>query len=162
MSVKYVHTNQQSTDILTSGSFTLDMWSTLMDSVWHSSCVFPPQPMFSRWRIGSACSEQGEKKPSKFKGASSKSIPEGQSAFAPHAVRHQKRSLLISAQDETQTEVQGQENPGQASGDRLHFSSSTGNPEVTEPRALDWKDYHWMSKKGRTARIVFRLMQRVS
>ena len=36
-----------------------------------------------------------------------------------------------------QSDVKGQENPGQASGDRLHFPP--------EPSAL--KGYHWMPKK---------------
>ena len=42
-------------------------------------------------------------------------------------------------------DAQDQENQGQASGDSLHVPGSTGNPEVTEPGALDWKGYHWMS-----------------
>ena len=47
-----------------------------------------------------------------------------------------------------------QEAPDQASGDRLHFAGLIGNPEVTEPGALDWKDYHWMYRKT-TECIVF-------
>ena len=39
---------------------------------------------------------------------------------------------LISAQEKTQSDVKGQENPSQASGDRLHFAGSTTNPAVTE------------------------------
>ena len=81
---------------------------------------------------------------------------------------------MISAQEQMHSDVKGQENSGQASGDRLNFSGvqapgdqsrmvqqsdvrgtddqlrfpgSTGNPEVTEPGALDWKVYHWMSKR---------------
>ena len=42
---------------------------------------------------------------------------------------------------------QCQENPGQALGDPLHFTRSTGSPDVTEPGALDWKDYHQTPKK---------------
>ena len=42
------------------------------------------------------------------------------------AVRHRKSSLLISAQGTRQADVKGQENPGQASGDRLHFPGVHG------------------------------------
>ena len=34
---------------------------------------------------------------------------------------HEKSSPLISAQEETQSDVRGQVNPSQASGDRLHL-----------------------------------------
>ena len=36
-------------------------------------------------------------------------------------MRHQKSSPLISAQEKTPSYVKGEENPGQASGDRLQF-----------------------------------------
>ena len=49
------------------------------------------------------------------------------------SVRHQKSSPLISAQEKTQSDVQGQENPNQASGDRSHLPGPTRKLEVTEP-----------------------------
>ena len=45
----------------------------------------------------------------------------GRRVFALAAARHAKSSPLISAQDQTQSDVKDQENPGQACGDRLHF-----------------------------------------
>ena len=62
-------------------------------------------------------------KASKVSGALSKSKPVGKRVLARAAVRHQMSSPLISAQEKTQFNVQGKENPGQASGDRLHFQS---------------------------------------
>ena len=56
-------------------------------------------------------------KASKFSGALSKSKPVGKRVLALAAVRHQMSSPLISAQEKTQFNVQGKENPGQASGD---------------------------------------------
>ena len=41
--------------------------------------------------------------------------------FALATVRHPKSSPLISAREMTQSELKGQENPGQTSGDRLQF-----------------------------------------
>ena len=97
----------------------------------------------------------------KFEGASSTIISRRNRALALAAVRHQKSSLAISAQDNTQFDVKGQENLGQASGDRLHisgvqalgdrwrmvqpsdvrsldnqlqFPGFTGNPDVTVPK----------------------------
>ena len=94
---------------------------------------------------------------SKYSGASSMSKPEGKRVLALASVRHTKSSPLISAQEKTQSDIKGQENPGQASGDqprmvqqsddpsqenpgqasgdRLHFTGSTRHPEVTEPEA---------------------------
>ena len=82
----------------------------------------------------------------KFEGASSNPVPEGQRAFALAAVRHQKSSPLISAQEKTHTDVKGQENPGHTSGDRLHFPVSSGNPDVTKPGALDLEGHYWVPK----------------
>ena len=48
-----------------------------------------------------------------------------------------------------QSDVRCQENLGQASGERLHSLGFTGNPEVTEPGALDWKGYFWLPKQER-------------
>ena len=72
---------------------------------------------------------------SKYSGASSMSKPKGKRVLALASVRHTKSSPLISARETTQSDVKGQENPGQASGDRLHFTGSTRHPEVTEPEA---------------------------
>ena len=49
-----------------------------------------------------------------------------------------------------QSDVQRQENPGQASGDRLHFTGSS-NSQVTEPEASDLEGYYWMSKQEQNA-----------
>ena len=67
---------------------------------------------------------------SKFECASSTSVPEGKRAFALAAVRNQRSSLLIPAQEKTQSDVKGQENPRQTSGVRLHFPGTTGNPDT--------------------------------
>ena len=56
---------------------------------------------------------------SKHTGASSQSKPVGKRVLALAAVRQEKSSPLISAQEKTQPDVKGQENPSQASGDRL-------------------------------------------
>ena len=100
------------------------------------------QPTESRCRFGSACSADREEKPSdydaasKYRGASSKSTPEGKSVLALAAVRHQKSPQVISFQEKTRSDVQGQENPGQESGDRLHFQGvqapGDGSHEVPE------------------------------
>ena len=58
---------------------------------------------------------------SKFTGASSKSKPEGGRVLALASVRHDQRSPLSAAQEKTQSDVKGQDSPGQASGDRLLF-----------------------------------------
>ena len=47
-------------------------------------------------------------------GASSKSKPESKRVLALASVRHEKSSPLISAQEKTQSDVRGQENPSQA------------------------------------------------
>ena len=58
-------------------------------------------------RNGSACQEMAKRSRysiddvSKFEGASSTSIPAGKRAFAIAAARHQKSSLLISAQEKS-------------------------------------------------------------
>ena len=57
---------------------------------------------------------------SKFADASSESKPEGKRVLALSAVRHQKNSPLIRAQEKTRSDVKGQVNPSQASGDRWH------------------------------------------
>ena len=67
---------------------------------------------------------------SKYSGASSKSKPVGKRGLALAAVRHDKSSLMIIVQEKTQSDVKGKVNPGQASGDRLHFPSvqARGDP----------------------------------
>ena len=47
-----------------------------------------------------------------------------------------------------QSDVKGQENPGQASGDRLHFPGSTRNSQVTESGTSDVEGYYWMPKSS--------------
>ena len=69
---------------------------------------------------------------SKVRGESSRPNPEENRAFALAAVRHQKSSKLISGQEKTQSDVPSQENPGHASGDRLHRPDTTRNPEGKE------------------------------
>ena len=56
---------------------------------------------------------------SKHTGASPK--PAGKGDLALASVGHQKSSLLISAQEKTQSDVQGQENRGQPSSDLIAF-----------------------------------------
>ena len=51
--------------------------------------------------------------------------PESNRAFALAAVRHQKGSPLISAQEKMQSDDPSQENPVQTSGDRLHCTGTT-------------------------------------
>ena len=87
----------------------------------------------------------------KFEGASSKSIAQGKRAFALAAVRHRESSLLISAQEKTQIDVRIEDNPGQASGNRLHFPRFIRNPVVSEPGALGWENYDWTSKREQSA-----------
>ena len=70
---------------------------------------------------------------SKDTGASSRPTPQGKRVLSLAAVRHPKSSLLISSQEKTRSTVKSQENPREASGDRLHFPGPTRNPEVTEP-----------------------------
>ena len=62
------------------------------------------------------------------------------------AARQEKRSPLISAQEITQSDKPCQENPGQASGGRLHFPISTRNPEITEPEASEVKGFYWIER----------------
>ena len=78
---------------------------------------------------------------SKFTGASPKSKPDGKRVHTSAAVRQRKRSPSISAQEKTQSDVKGQENPVQASGDQLHFSGFIRNCRVTEPEASHMDDY---------------------
>ena len=40
-----------------------------------------------------------------------------------------------------------QENPGQASGDRLYFPGSTRKSQVTKPEASDLEGYYWMPQR---------------
>ena len=55
------------------------------------------------------------------------------------AVRYEKSSPLISAEEETQSDVKSQINSSHASKDRLQFPSSSRNPGVTEPEASNTK-----------------------
>ena len=79
-----------------------------------STLVPPAQQMAKR-------SRPSADEASKCKGALSKSKPAGKIVLALAAVRHEKSSPLISAQEKTQSNAEGQEKPSQASGDRLHF-----------------------------------------
>ena len=54
---------------------------------------------------------------------------------------------MITAQEQTRSDVKRQPNPGQALGDRLHFPDSTRNPEVTEPGGSDLEGHDWMPKR---------------
>ena len=133
-------------------SFTRGKWDELM-----MPCVIVPasyhrSALFSRCHFGSVCSADGQEMPpftdeaSKYTSASSKSKPVSKRVLSLAAVRHEKSSPLISVQEQTQPDVKGQENPGQAPGDRLHFPSSTRNSQVTEPEASDVEGY-WMQKR---------------
>ena len=68
------------------------------------------------------------------------------------AVGDEKSPPLISAQENTQSDVTGQQtgqqNPGQASGDRLHSPVPTRNLKVTELEASDFEGSCWMPRKG--------------
>ena len=98
---------------------------------WWRAWVFPPQPMFSRchfWlrffgrlRREAARFTDGA---SKDTGASSKSKLVGKRFLALATVRHEKSSPLSPAQEKMQSDAKGQENPSQASGDRLHSQVS--------------------------------------
>ena len=96
---------------------------------------------------------------SKFTGASSKSKLVGKRVVALAAVRHQKRSPFIRAQEKTQSDVKGQQNPGQPSGCRLQNPGTTGNPQVTEPGPSYLEDYYWLPKRAAEC-IVFIRAQR--
>ena len=72
---------------------------------------------------------------SKDTGAPSKSKLAGKSVLALAADRHEKSSPLSVAHERMQSDVEGQENPGQASGDRLHLPCFTRIFRVTEPEA---------------------------
>ena len=72
-------------------------------------------------------------------------------AVALAAVRHQKSSLLISAQEKTQSEVKSQVNPGQAAGDRLHV-----------PGVQATKDWSRMVQQSHVPRPENQARQRVT
>ena len=72
-------------------------------------------------------------------------------AHALAAARHDESSPLIIARELMQSDVKGQENPSHASGDRLHFSGSTRNSQVTEP--ILGSNY-WMPKKRNIVRPI--------
>ena len=99
-------------------------------------------------------------KPRITQAASPKSKPKGnKSSRAGFSAIYRSSSPLTSAQEDTESDVKSQENPGQASGDqprlvqqsddpsqenpgqasgdRLHFTCSTRHPEVTEPDLWD-------------------------
>ena len=84
---------------------------------------------------------------SRVSGASSKPNQEGNRALALAAVRHQKGSPLISAQEMTQSDVPRQERPGWAPGDRLHSPGPTMYPEGRETVASRWNEYHLMPER---------------
>ena len=84
---------------------------------------------------------------SKYTGAPSESKPEGHIVLTQAAVRHQKSSLVISAQGKTRSDVKGQENPGHRSvrfgksycwtptRQQQNASSSSGRNETQNPNA---------------------------
>ena len=71
---------------------------------------------------------------SKHTGPSSKSKPEGKRVLALAAVRREKSSPLIPAQETTQSDVKGQVKPSQAPGDRLHGVQHSENTKTRESR----------------------------
>ena len=77
------------------------------------------------------------------------------------AARHEKSSPLISAQEKTQSDVKGQVNPSQVSGDRLHFPSSSRNSQVTEPKCQIWKVTIGAKKRTKCFFGRFRCMSHV-
>ena len=89
---------------------------------------------------------------SKFIGASSNLEPVGKRVLALAAVRHDRSSPLIIAQEKTQSDVKGHVNPGQASGDGLHFPGSTRNSRVTESEASDLEGCCWIPKRKQMLR----------
>ena len=84
---------------------------------------------------------------SKYTGASSKSKPVGKKVLALAAVRHEKSSPLISAEEKTRSDVKSQENPGQPSGDQIACPSPTRNQEVTHPGVSNLEGYYWVPKR---------------
>ena len=134
ISVMYVHTNQQTADISTKGSSTCQKWNELMIMIDVVPESRHRSPIFSRCDFGSACSAEGEEKPSVYR----RSLDTNRRVVKVRAlrqkrVRHEKSSPLISADEKTQSDVKGQENLGQASDDRSHKvqqsdASSQENP----------------------------------
>ena len=68
--------------------------------------------------------------------------PSGRPIAFPRCPGPGDRSQMVQLSD-----VRSQEKPGQVSGDRLHFPSTTRNPGVTQPAALALSEYYWMSKR---------------
>ena len=113
------------------GSFTCDKWNELMILVGIVLRVVSRTP-FSVVATLVPLAQQMTKRThpftdeaSKYTVARSKSKQEGKRVLGPAAVRHEKSSPLIPAQEKTQSDVKGQENPSQESGDRLHFPGSS-------------------------------------
>ena len=105
LSVKYVHPKQHIADILTNGSFArekrnelVNLFGVLPESSDRRpiSVVAALVPFAHKMAQRSRLSTD---QVSKFESASSKSMPEGKRAFALAAVKLQKSSPLISAQE---------------------------------------------------------------
>ena len=126
---------QQIVHMLTKVSFTFDTWNALMVLFGIVSQSFHRRARLQSLLalVPSAHKMAKRSRPSvdevsKGRGPSSNAHPKGSRAFALAAVRHQKSSPLISAQEKTQSDVPSQEEPGQASGDRMHSPCTTRNP----------------------------------
>ena len=147
ISFKYDHTKQPIVDILTKGSFTRDKWNELMIllvlfltliTAAHFYSLPPWLCLLSRSRreavrlLTKPLNEEVHRHCRK---------PVGKRVLALSAVRLEKSSPLISAQEQTQSDVYAQESLSQASTDRLHFPGSTRNPEVKESDASDVEAY---------------------
>ena len=72
-----------------------------------------------------------------------------------------EKTPLLQAQEKTRSSVQGEENPGQASGHRLHIPGSTRNPEVTESGTSDVEGKFLDARKRTADCIVVIWTQRV-
>ena len=119
LSVTCVHTNQQIADI-----FERDKWNELriLCGIVLESCHRSSSSVIAA--LVSVCSQDGEntvilRESFEDRRRVIKIDSRGEKWFRRVAVRHQKSSPLISAQEVTQSDVKSRENPGQASGDRM-------------------------------------------
>ena len=123
----FVHTNQQISDKWTTGSFTRDKRDEPMILLCVVSESFITAATFPLSKLFSSCSSDGGKKPSVYWPSLEvhrQARRPSQSLWATRwlhcdMIRTHHSTWLM---EETQSDVKGQENPSQASGDRLHFT----------------------------------------
>ena len=130
ISVTYVHTNQQFADMLTKGSFTRDEWSSLT-ILFGIVCEYVHRSPFS---VVAALVP--------FTHEMAKRSPRHQRQFQKekkklsHWPQCDIRKALICIQEKTQSDVRGQVNQSQASGDRLHFPGVRAGRPVSNGSAI--------------------------